>query len=323
MHSLIGTGPGAPVSVGFVGFHQAFNPVWNSITHSVTHRFRLDVTTPEPGPVGHLPTVPDFLFFSVYKEIHRDARYDKCTKIFTCEENFNPPWGECHYAMTGDHSDDPRHLRLPIYVRAMHHIRDQPCYPRLRDPCPDLVKRPDTDLRSLAARKFCCFVVSNELWRDPRCRGECGLALRIKFFELLSRYKRVDSGGIVKNNIGRQVTDKLPFVQDYKLIVAFESSSYPGYVSEKFVEPMFVNSIPIYWGCPRVAEDFNPESMVVATGRRLEDVVDEVVALDRDDATYLAKLRQPWFRGNVPNKYCPGDYVADFLEKVFARRTNP
>jgi alpha(1,3/1,4) fucosyltransferase len=320
---LIGTGNRGPVSVGFVGFHQAFNPVWNSITHSVSHRFRLDVTTPEPGPVGHLRRVPNFLFFSVYKDIHRDVRYDRCVKIFTCEENFNPPWEECHYAMTGDHSDDPRHLRLPIYVRAMRHVQDQPCYPRLRDPCPDLVKRSDADWETLVRRKFCNFVVSNELWRDSRCRGECGLALRIKFFERLSKYKSVDSGGKVRNNLGHQVSDKLPFIQDYKFTIAFESASYPGYVSEKLVEPMFVSSIPIYWGCPRINEDFNPASMVLATGRRLEDVVDEVVALDQDDSAYLAKLREPWFHDNVPNKYCPGDYVADFLKRVFAQGTKP
>jgi hypothetical protein len=207
----------------------------------------------------------------------------------------------------------------------MRHIRDQSCYPRLRNPCPDLVKRPDTNWEALVHRKFCNFVVSNELWRDPRCRGECGLKHRVKFFELLSKYKRVDSGGRVRNNLDRlgPVGDKLLFIQDYKFTIAFESASYPGYVSEKLVEPMFVSSIPIYWGCPRVAEDFNPESMVIATGRRLEDIVDEVVALDRDDASYLTKLQKPWFRGNVPNKYCPGDYVADFLEKVFARRTSP
>jgi len=308
-----------PISIGFLGFHCAFNSVWNNVTHSLAHRFCMDVSV--PGPSGHLLSIPNFLFFSVFQDLHRDPRYDRCVKIFTCEENIRPPWSECQYAMTGDYSDDPRHLRLPIYVRAMKHVRDQPCYPRLREPCPTLVKDPSEDWDKIASSKtkFCNFIVSNKMWRDPRAGGECGLALRIRFFQMLSRYKRIDSGGKVENNLGHQVADKLPFIQDYRFTLAFESASYPGYVSEKLVEPMFVHSIPIYWGCPRIAEDFNPESFVVATGRRLEDVVEEVAALDRNPTAYLAKLRQPWFRDNVQNKYCPSDYLADFLARVFAK----
>lgn len=323
---LIGpeTQRGRPVRVGFVGFHSSFNPVWNNFTHSLVHRLALDVS--EPDRSGHLPRIPDFLFSSVFNDHARDPRYARCTKIWTCEENFRAPWSECHFAVTGDYSQDPRHLRLPIYVRAIRHLRDQPCYSSLRDPCPTLVKEPETDwARVLASKtKFCNFVCSNSCWRDPRCSGESSLELRVQFFRLLSRYKRVDSGGKVENNLGYQVQDKLPFIQDYKFTIAFESASYPGYVSEKLVEPMFVHSVPIYWGSPRINDDFDPQSMVVATGRRstpsLEDVVDEVVALDQDDEAYLAKLRRPWFHGNAQNRYCQVDYLADFLiREVFKR----
>lgn len=316
---LIGLANRPAVRIGFVGFHGSFNPVWNNITHSLVHRYSLDVS--EPDSSGHLPVIPDVLFFSVFANAHLDRRYDRCRKgkVFTCEENIRPPWHECQYAMTGDYSNDPRHLRLPIYVRAIRHVQDQPFYASLREPCPTLIKNPTTDWKTVLARKtkFCNFVYSNEHWRDPRSSGESGLELRIRFFELLSKYKRVDSGGKIQNNLGHQVQDKVPFLEPYKFTIAFENSSYPGYVSEKIVEPMFVHSIPIYWGSPEIDDDFNPQSLVIATGRRLSDVVDEVVALDSDDSAYLAKLEQPWFPDNVQNRYCPADYLADFLAEVF------
>ena len=34
----------------------------------------------------------------------------------------------------------------------------------------------------------------------------------------------------------------------YKFNICFENSSTPGYVTEKIIQSMYVNSIPIYWG---------------------------------------------------------------------------
>jgi hypothetical protein len=305
-----------PVSVGFLGHHRRWSHVWNDFTAASSETTPLLVTLPSHNE--HLQYAPDFLFYSVFGELHRDPRYNRCVKIFSCQECFCAPWGECDYALTGDYSNDPRHLRYPVYMSEVFAARD---VPPLRHPCLSLVKDPGTNWEDVLAYKtnFCCFVYSNELWRDPRSRGECGLELRIKFFELLSKYKRVDAAGRVCNNTGYQVQDKLPYVERFKFTVAFENTSYPGYVTEKLVDPMFALSVPIYWGNPEVADDFNPASMVVATGRRLEDVVNEVVALDQDNASYLAKLREPWFHGNVPNKYCSRERLGSFLSQIYER----
>ncbi|WP_416171499.1 glycosyltransferase family 10 domain-containing protein [Algoriphagus boritolerans] len=77
-------------------------------------------------------------------------------------------------------------------------------------------------------KKFCCFLASNERAKE-----------RIEFFKKLSQYKQVDSGGIVHNNLGFRVSDKMKFIKDYKFIVAFENSSYPGYITEKIWHPFF------------------------------------------------------------------------------------
>ena len=44
------------------------------------------------------------------------------------------------------------------------------------------------------------------------------------------------------------VSNKMDFIKDYKFVISFENSSNPGYTTEKLIEPMLVNSIPIYWG---------------------------------------------------------------------------
>jgi len=288
------------VSVGFVGFHRLFNPVWNHITIPLARHYSIDVVESDSM------RVPDYLFFSVYGHSHLNPRYASCVKIFTSEENIRPPWNECDYAMTGDHLDnDRRHLRTPIYVRYLYYSTETSGR--------SIVKPADYDPVSILHSKtrFCNFVFSNGHAKE-----------RLKFLDILSKYKTVECGGGVRNSLGYRVTDKLKFLESYKFTIAFENSSYPGYISEKLVEPMVSNSIPIYWGCPRVGDDFNPSSFVNATGRNLEDVVEEVIHLDLNDSAYMAMLSQSWFHDNKPNLYCQEDRLVGFLNRVFSSRTD-
>ena len=115
--------------------------------------------------------------------------------------------------------------------------------------------------------------------------------VRDRFFELLSKYKRVDSAGRWLNNIGGTVSDKLKFIASYKFSIAFENGSHPGYTTEKIFEPMLVDSLPIYWGNPLVNLDFNPRSFVnYYDHNSLDALVDWVIELDRNDDLYCQHL---------------------------------
>lgn len=335
MSLKIGTSPdeSPPIKIGFLGFHKLFHPTWNNITKALVHRFALEVS--DVLPSGHLDPVPDFLFVSVFEAngamlqhqfslfgsvgsptevpLYHDPRYDGCVKIHVSDECIRPPWQECDYAVTGDHDADPRHLRLPVYVRDHRYILDLPCvrWGKLIRPNLSLSKTTEREWDDIFAlkTKFCNFVYSNDHAKE-----------RIRFCELLSAYKRVDCGGAVLGNLGYKVEDKIPFLEPYKFTIAFENASYPGYVTEKIYEPMIARSMPIYWGSPTINHDFCVESFVLATGRDFKDVVDEVVALDQDDTLYKKKMRVPWFHGDAPNQYCQPDYFADFMARVFAER---
>ena len=74
---------------------------------------------------------------------------------------------------------------------------------------------------------------------------------RINFFNALSKVKKVDSGGRYLNNIGYVVEDKMALIKDYKFVFAFENSSFPGYTTEKILEPLIANCIP------SIGEPFN------------------------------------------------------------------
>jgi hypothetical protein len=287
-----------PIVVGFVGFHQLFHNTFNIITCPLLDHFSFDVVEPGDG------RIPDFLFFSVFDSPHLNPRYAKCVKIFTCEENIRIPWRECDYALTGDHlRNEPRHLRFPIYARFLYHLKQLTGR--------TIVKPEDFDARAVLDKKirFCNFVYSNGQAQE-----------RLKFVEMLSKYKQVDCGGRVKNNLGYRVGDKLKFLESYKFTIAFENSSYPGYISEKLVEPMVSNSLPIYWGCKGVGADFNTSSFIVANERKLEEAAEHVIHLDQNDKAYVEMMSKPWWRGNKPNMYCKDGYTLEFMRKIFSNR---
>lgn len=133
---------------------------------------------------------------------------------------------------------------------------------------------------------------------------------------MLSKYKQVDSGGAYKNNVGGRVADKKEFISNYKFNIAFENSAKDGYTTEKIMEPMLVNSLPIYWGNRLVGLDFNPDSFINAADYpSLEALVEYIVELDTNDDKYLSILSKPWL--NQSNYLDWKERFFSFFDNIF------
>ena len=282
-----------PVRIGFAGFWEGFDPRDNFFTRLLGRRFAVEVCAE-----------PDFLIHARVGRGRHDHRRHDCVRIFFTGENIPPDWSSTDWAFTFEHSSHPRHFRLPLWALYL-------------DPAA-LVKPPDHDPAAVLAAKtrFCGFVVSN-----PLCR------LRNDFFRLLSRYRPVDSGGAVLNTLGHRVADKRAFLAECKFTIAFENESHPGYTTEKVVEPMLAGSIPIYWGDPLVGRDFDTTSFLSAHDtpgpRMLDDLVERVVALDRDESLHRAVLARPWYRGNRVPRCADSEAILDRFAEIFATPIEP
>lgn len=219
--------------------------------------------------------------------------YPQAVKIVIIGESYVPDFNQFDYAVGFDDlTFGDRYLRLPLFAFYSQ-------FRTLESACALPVDP------ALAKREFCSFVVSN---------GD-GDPLRLEFFKRLSQYKPVASGGRIFNNVGGRVPDKNAFIARYKFNIAFENSTVPGYTTEKVMEPLAVRSVPIYYGNPRIDEDFDPACMVrLASRDDMDRVIEEIVALDRDDDAYLAKLSAPTFRH--PFEWYEARFDA-FLRNVF------
>jgi len=267
------------VRLRLAGFWDRFDEQNNWFTRLLQERFDLA-----------FESRPDFLLYSSFSAEYQ--RY-RCTRIFYTGENVRPDFSQCDFAFTFDHLDDPRHYRLPLY--------------RLYFEDSQLTQVREVDAIVREKRKFCNMVVSN-----PQADE------RIGFFQRLSRHRAVDSGGKVLNNVGGPVPDKLAFIRNYKFTLAFENACYPGYTTEKLVQPWVEGSVPIYWGNPRVAEEFNQRSFInVNDFPDWNAAIRYILRVDQDEQIYRSHLQAPLFRDGQLPEFLRRDRILDRFEEIF------
>jgi len=279
------------IKVKFVDFWASFNPENNYFTKALKGKMEVEISDE-----------PDILFFSYFGTSHLQYR---CHKIQFLGENVAPDFRIADYAISFDYLQQPNHLRLPLYVLLFDENNNLSNF---------LLPKTATTIDELLKEKtgFCSFVVSS---KDTKSR--------IDFFHHLSAYKKVDSGGSVLNNVGGRVPDKLAFIRKYKFNIAFENATYPGYVTEKLVEAKDANTVPVYWGNPRIAEEMNPKSFInYHDYNSTKALLNRVIEVDNDEALYKEYLREPLFYNNQPNEYFDDGRFVDFFKKIVAEIKN-
>ena len=222
-------------------------------------------------------------------------------RLFYTAENVRPDFAACEWALSFCRDiDDARHLRLPNYVFAQH---------VLGFASDALLRAPDEDPRALLAKKtrFCTFLQSNSV------------PFRNEFVRRLSQVQHVDCAGPCLNNTGFTVprTEKHAYLAESKFVIAFENEATPGYVTEKIADGFLSRSVPVYWGDPTVERDFEPAAFLdLSRCSGMEELIERMLELDRDDERYLAMLAAPPYAGNRLPEQADPERIADFFERV-------
>lgn len=269
------------VRIAIVDFSVKERVLVERLLGFVTDRYDFDVTEDDPDFILHSCMGVNALKFNG-------------VRIFYTEENFSPDFNLSDYALAMDRMTfGDRYHRLPLYRLYSD------TYATLHGPRIFPEKRRE---------RFCTCVVSN-----ARREG-----VFLDLFHALEKYKPVASGGRLLNNVGGRVPDKKEFTQSGRFGLAIENSVAPGYITEKLTDIYAAGAIPIYYGDPQVAEDFNPASFVnLAEYVSLEEAVQDIIAIDQDETRYAAMLNAPVFMNGREPVFLKESVIKEFLYSIF------
>lgn len=272
------------IKIDFLDFGPDFDKENNFLIRLLQQKYN-PVITPKA----------DYAFYTLGGQTHHDFNG---IRIFWTGENVIPNFNCCDYAIGFHHiTFEDRYHRYPLWLTYQNALQKA------------MHKGEHHSDKVLLNRGFCATVISNAKQTD---------GMRERIFDTLSAYKPVASGGKWRNNVGGRVADKLVFQRQYKFTLTCENTYAPGYTTEKILEAFASDTVPIYYGDPRVVEDFNPEAFInVHRFKSLDDLCHYVQKANTNDDLYLKMIRAPIFKNGVLPKHLTEKALLDFLSGIF------
>jgi len=215
-----------------------------------------------------------------------------CKKILFLGENYRPSQFPTNYSISFDpHSET--NFRLPLWQFFML-LR-----PEYQDKLFNRVNHESFD-------RFCSFTVSNG-----------ANFFRNGFYQQLSKYKFVHSygkyltndQGLQKASAGkywRDAKDEFFLKHSHKFSIVYENNSYPHYTTEKLMDAFLVGAMPLYWGDPKVKENFNEKAFINVLdygSNIMAAITDSKGGFDNHKEVFNTRYNEPVFTNSQWNKH--------------------
>lgn len=285
------------IKINFCGFWNSFKKENNLFTQMLSEHFNIEISEN-----------PDFVICSNRGKPFEYMKYN-CPRIMFMGENMSPDFTVFDYVIGFDFLEfGDRYFRLPF---GFYSDNAKPWIPEMltEEQAYNILKQ---------KKYFANFVYGHESSKR----------MRETIFEKLSTYKEVVSPGSFMNNMVNKDgkikrcgwQEKNEYLKYSKFTIAGESIEYPGFVTEKIVQPFQQHSIPIYWGSPRIDEDFNTEAFVWCKGiDDLDRMLEEVQYLDMHDDACVHMLTQCPLKDQMflKNRY---EELENFLVSIFEQK---
>lgn len=275
--------------IQFVGYYPGFVPELSRAYQILTRHYDVEISDD-----------PEYVFFSSFGKPYAYLDYD-CVRIFYSAENYAPNFNTADYAVGFNEIVYPdRYFRYPVSMYT----------PTITQASTKHLHVDET--AQLARPYFCNYIYGNAN----------GQRARTEIFEQLSAYKRVESAGTYLNNQpdgwhAGNVEEKLAFQQKCRFTIAFDSTQLAGFSTEKITHAFAAGTVPIYLGDPHIGQLFNEKAFINGNAcRDVDEIVQRVIALDKDPAAYLDMLRQPIFTDPGYLARFEQDYE-DFILHIF------
>ena len=271
----------ASIRVAFFDMWAEFQPQYNLFMESFLHNGFV---------VANDQLDPTIIIFGPFGNENANQKWKHVPKVFYTGENVVPVVREDVVLNIGfSRSNTDKYIRMPNWFLELNWYKN-PQSELVKNPLPftlDLLSK-SVDVRS----KFCIFVTSNPT-----------SVHRNTLFNTICRYKNIDSAGALFNNCAQipggpggsgGQKSKVEFYRNYKFALVCENSENSGYVTEKLLHAKLAGCVPIYWGDPQVALEFNKDSFInVADYSSLDALLTVIADIDKDSAKWLNIATKP------------------------------
>ena len=132
-------------------------------------------------------------------------------------------------------------------------------------------------------------------WVDPDIAASTS---KTRFMSLIASKKRDQPGHILRHELADWCAKEQPEVDllglayepidrkedglaSYHYSIIIENCQETGYFTEKLVDCLLCNTVPIYWGAPDIAEYFEPEGMMICNS--VEEMREAIAKANPDD----------------------------------------
>lgn len=279
------------IKLKFVGFWNGFDwKTWFLTRYIERHYNNIEISDN-----------PDYIFCSCgpKNDPYAYCKYDQ-PRIFYSGENYIPDMNLVDYAISSyTNILFDRCLSIPVGFNRFVDVTTRP--------------RELFTLEMVKEKEyFCNFIFSHDSEYNERS----------EFFELLSKYKHIESLGPLLYNrqdgIKVQVGswNKTDFQRKCKFTICFESTIHKGFISEKIADAFYADTIPIYMGSDTITDIFNEKAFIYIKSKSdFESAIQKIIDLDNDDEKYLEMLKLPIYKNNYVSE--KEEEIEKFLRNIF------
>lgn len=267
--------------VAFLDFWPDFQQDENIFLPILKKYFDVEVTSNNPDVIIH----------SIFGGMKETPNY-KCKKILFLGENYRPNQFKTDYSISFDPQSDTNY-RLPLWQYF-------------------LILRPELQDKLFGERtipekfdRFCSFVVSNP---NNFMRNGFFHKMNLQSFGKVHSYGRYlsNSTELQEASKGKYWRDaKYEFMLKFKhqFSIAFENNSYPYYCTEKIMDAFLGSSIPLYWGDPKINEDWNKEAFINVGKIGVDETINLLRQMQVDQSLEYKMRKAPIFTNEQKQRH--------------------
>lgn len=302
------------IKINFHNMWGGFDKNNNIITNTLRLNYNVevsedaDVSVCQVSPASHGSRPPEsFAVKGKTKVIH--------WMVESIDRTGEPDYNKCDFSFSSCRFHDDRNVRIPLWSMYVNWFGSQEeDYLEGRNQA--FLVSPKNLLNTRhhqEKKKFCCILTNNDL------------GIRSSHYPAFIKLS-IDNGLLTESrgrylqnmqSIGGDELHKLRYIEEFKFNLCYDNGEYDGWITEKLIHPIYVGSIPIYWGCKSVVNEFNRNRFIHA--RDYPDINamwEDVLRINNNKGLFRDIQNQPCFPDNKIPECATPEYLIEKFKRI-------